>query len=288
MLTLQEIIIVIEEIYGEVVMSEEQCLGVYYIACRRDENEPPVELIVVERDCPHISNTAKIYGEPLGGHDELIVYDYNAEYGGCEVILYEVYRYLVLHGLPIPDGNTLLSSAAYSSDHYPEYFGATPAPIITPHGYTTRYITLSDGIFALETDTGARFIALTGIIWSVELHDTTIQRGMKVENTAGAEIPVEVQYLFFTEEDGCLVLFELLLAHDALLTSARLDKQALMNAIWQYHPDYALTHNLREQRGANDLFGLLLNDVGIECELFGSASNMVTLSPETGTEYVRW
>ena len=288
MLTLQEIVAAVEEVYGDVFMSEEQCPGVYYLACREDEHALSSELIVVERDCPHISVAAKAYGSPLDGHDELIVYSYTAERGGSEVVLYEAYRYLKLHGLPLPERSTLLSSAAYFADDYPEYFGAIPAPVVTPRGYMTRYITLSDGIFALETDAGTRLIALAGIIWSLELQDTTIQLGIKVANPVGGEAPVEVQYLFFTEEDGCLALFELLLSHPALCESKRLDKLALMNAIWNFHPDYALTHNSREQQGLNDLLGLILNEVGIECELSGSAENMVALSPEAGTEYVRW
>ena len=94
--------------------------------------------------------------------------------------------------------------------------------------------------------------------------------------------------MFFTEEDGCLALFELLPAHRALATSARLDKLALMNAIWSYHPEYALAHNLREQQGLNDMLGLILNDAGFECELSGSPKNMIALSDKAGTEYVRW
>ena len=224
----------------------------------------------------------------LCGHDDLIVYDYNAERGGREVVLYEADRYLVRHKLPIPDGSTLLSSAAYYADDYPEYFGVIPAPVVTPRGYMTRYLTLANGIFALETDTGVRLIAITGIFWSLELQDTTKALGMKVANLSGDKVLVEVQYLFFTDEEGCLALFELLPAHRALTTSARLDKLALMNAIWIHHPDYAMAHNLREQQGLNDMLGLILNDAGIECELSGSSKNMVTLSDGSGMEYVRW
>lgn len=75
MLTLQEIISAVEETYGEVFDSEEQCPGVYYLACRPVATELaddldgelaeelsgtlPSELVVVERDCPHISDAAK-------------------------------------------------------------------------------------------------------------------------------------------------------------------------------------------------------------------------------------
>ena len=183
MLTLQEIISAVEETYGEVFDSEEQCPGVYYLACRLVGTELaedlagtlPSELVVVERDCPHISDAAKAYGSPLDGYDDLIVYNYNAEHGGREVVLYEAYRYLVRHKLPIPDGSTLLSSAAYYADDYPEYFGVIPAPVVTPRGFMTRYLTLANGIFALETDTGARLIAIAGIFWSLELQDNTKQ-----------------------------------------------------------------------------------------------------------------
>lgn len=99
-------------------------------------------------------------------------------------------------------------------------------------------------------------IAIAGIFWSLELRDTTIKLGMKVAVPTGAEIPVEIQYLFFMEEDGCLALFELLPRYRALAESTYLDKLALMNAIWTHHPDYALSHNLREQRGLNDELGL--------------------------------
>ncbi len=36
------------------------------------------------------------------------------------------------------------------------------------------------------------------------------------------------------------------------------------------------------------MLGLILNDAGIECELSGSAKNMVSISAEAGTEYVLW
>lgn len=285
MLTLQEITELFEDEYGEVVLSEEQCPGVCYLACRADEYEAPIELVVVEKACPYISEAAKRFGAPFKRNDGLLVYDYNAERGGREVVLYEAYRYLVRHGLPLPDENTLLSSAAYYADCYPEYFGPIPAPLQTPQGYMTRYLTLADGIFALETASGARMIALAGVIWSTELQDTTILLGKKVGDP---KAPVDVQYLFFTLEDGCLPLFELLFGHPALMESPRLDRAALTNAIWTHHPDYALSHNLREQQGLNDLLGLILNEVGMEIELSGSEKNMVALSPEDGVEYVRW
>ena len=288
MLTYEEIVAAVEESYGEVFDSEEQCPGVYYLACKPLDKYFADELVVVEWDCPHISAAAKAYGQSLEGHDELIVYDFDDPYGGRPVVLYEADRYRMLHKQPIPDGDDLLGAAAYYADNYPEYFGTIPTPIQTPQGYMTRYITLANGIFAIETNTGARFIAIAGVIWSLELYDTTKQLGMIVQNHSGDEVPVEVQYLFFTEQDGCLALFELLHGYKALRENERLDTAALMNAIWQYHPEYAIEHNLREQRGLNDMLGLILNAAGAEVELSGSTKNMLAMSPKIGVEYIRW
>ena len=279
MTTKDDIITAVEEVYGEVFDTEEQCPGVYYLACGPEDRKLGNELLVVERSCPHISDAAKAYGQPFG--ENLLVYDFNNERSGRDVVLYEAYRYLTLHKLPIPDGNSLLSCAASFSDYYPEYFGMIPAPIQTPHGYLTRYITLANGIFALETDTGARLIAIAGLIWSLELEIDTIPLGEKV---AGADAPEELTFLFFSEENGCLALFELLGGYDALLSNERLDKRALMNAVWKYHPDYAISHNLREQRGLNSLLGLALN----EAPLHGSTANMVAISPDTDANYICW
>ena len=281
MLTLDEIVAAVEASYGEVFDSEEQCPGVYYFACREDEYEPPKEIIVVEGDCPHISEVVKAYGECLD--DKLLIYDYNDLYGGKQLVEYEVLRYRALNGLPSPDGDTMLSVATCAADAYQDYFGAIPAPVVTPRGYMTRYLTLANGIYAIETDAGARLIAVAGIIWSLELSEDTIALGEKT-----GDLPEELAYLFFGERDGCLTLFELHHGYPALGWCKKLDWLALMNAIWQYHPDYAISHNLREQQGLNDLLGLALNDAGIETELTGSAGNMVAMTAETGVEYVRW
>lgn len=281
MLTLDEIVAAVEASYGEVFDSEEQCPGVYYFACREDEYEPPKEVIVVERDCPHISEAVKAYGERLD--DKLLVYDYNDLYGGKQLVEYEALRYRTLNGLPSLDGDTMLSVAACAADAYPDYFGPIPAPVVTPRGYLTRYLTLANGIYAIETDAGARLIAVSGIIWSLELSEDTIALGEKT-----GDLPEELTYLFFTEPDGSLALFELHHGYPALGWCPKLDWRALTNAIWQYHPDYAISHNLREQRGLNDLLGLALNDAGIEAELTGSAGNMVAMIAEVGVEYVRW
>ena len=280
----ERIIAAVEDAYGKVADCEEECPGVYYITCGAEESGLADELLVVERDCPHISNAAKSYGKPLS-NSRLLIYDYNDDRSGRDVVLYEAYRYLTTHGLPLPDGNTLFDCAINFADYYPEYFGMTPAPVVTPCGFMTRYITLANGIFAVETSEGKRLVAVAGLIWSLELQESTIALG---EKAAGAELPEELTYLFFSEQDGCLALFELWHGYPALRSCNRLDWRALLNAIWTRHPEYAVLNNIREQRGLNDMFGLALNEAGAEPPLHGSAANMVALSPEADTCYIRW
>ena len=100
--------------------------------------------------------------------------------GGAQRKQASIYR--TLNGLPSLDGDTLLSVAACAADAYPDYFGVIPAPVVTPHGYLTRYLTLANGIYAIETDAGARLIAVAGIIWSLELQDSTIALGEKISD----------------------------------------------------------------------------------------------------------
>lgn len=75
-----------------------------------------------------------------------------------------------------------------------------------------------------------------------------------IKNTLG--------YLFFSERASSISLFELCEVHEEWRIVGLIDYAALMNAVWQDHPDYAAIVNSREQAGANDIVGKLLRDRG--------------------------
>ena len=105
---------------------------------------------------------------------------------------------------------------------------------------------------------------------------------MGIEKTMG--------YLFFSERDSCIPLFELLVDHPALQKAEIIDFAALMNAIWVYHPQYAITANVLEQLGANDFLFSLLTALCPEkapAEPVISVENMISYRPETGTKFIR-
>ena len=95
-------------------------------------------------------------------------------------------------------------------------------------------------------------------------------------------------YKFFSQKQSCVVIFELLQYHSEWLTNGRVDLPALMNAILEYWPEYAVSFNAHEQAGLNDGAGLFLRSMGINVELSGSVERMITLTPGAGIDFLRW
>ena len=93
-------------------------------------------------------------------------------------------------------------------------------------------------------------------------------------------------YLFFEEPYFCLVIFELVYLREEWLKSGMVDLAALMNAIWRDQPGYAAAHNLSEQSGLHDAFGVLLNILGTEVELSSSTDRMIAITPNAGCDYL--
>jgi len=59
-----------------------------------------------------------------------------------------------------------------------------------------------------------------------------------------------------------------------------------MNAIWKYHPGFAVSYNIQEQAGMNDYLGHLLKIFGVEVELKGSTENTIKYCPDIGEDFL--
>lgn len=94
-------------------------------------------------------------------------------------------------------------------------------------------------------------------------------------------------YLFFEEKHMFLVIFDLLRFSPGLNWD-KIDVPALMNAVWEGLPEYAAGHNLSEQRGDHDILGKLLKDFDLCRELECSPKNLITMSPDEGTDFFRF
>ena len=281
-----DILLVLEDDLGSIVMSQHITPGIIYVAAKTGDEAFPSEYYIAERDCTELSQEAKRYGRPLEHHPEFLCYPAGSPDNGRMVIEYEANRYLKKHGLPLKECDSLLALADYGREYEPEYFGDYPAPIYTPKGLTLRYVTLKPGIFLIETDKLDKVLAVCYPIWNSEISDYTKSKGEQftydqlrgIDNTEG--------YLFFTEENACLALFELWPLSQLLEKSQRINTAAMMNAIWKYHPTYAASHNIREQAGLNDGLALLAISLGIDVDLQGSTDNVIPIFEDVGTDYL--
>ena len=281
-----EIMLTLEDDLGSIVMTQHITPGIYYVSAVTDEEAIASEYYIAEGSCTELSQEAKGYGQPLEHHPEYLCYPASSPDNGRLVIEYEANRYLKKQGLPLMECESLLAIADYGREYDPEYFGDYPAPLYTPKGLMLRYITLIPGIFLIETDKLEKVLAICYPIWNSEISDYSKSKGEQfvydelcgIDNTEG--------YLFFSEENACIALFELWPSYQQLGQSKRINAAAMMNAIWKYHPTYAASHNIREQAGLNDGLALLAISLGFDIELQGSTDIVIPLFEGEGTDYL--
>ena len=273
---------------GELVSAELECPGVYYLAVKfkTDRCPFPMEYYLVLDGAP-ISKEARGYGTPLENGQGL-VFSLEQEGSGAKIIEYEIYKYRVLHHFPLPGNETLHGCAVYAAELYPEYFGMLPVPMLTPWGYTTRHRALSSGIYWIETDQCVDVLAVSHPAWAADLSGGILRHARQTDYDTEHGINHTLGYKFFSQKQSCVVIFELLQYHPEWLTSGRVDLPALMNAILEYWPEYAVSFNAHEQAGLNDVAGLFLRYMGIDVELSGSVERMISLTPGAGTDFLRW
>ena len=146
---------------GELCSAELECPGVYHLAVRSETDHCPFPMeYYLVLDSAHISKEAKKYGTPLE-NGQGFVFSLEQEGSGAKIIEYEIFKYRVLHNLPLPGNETLHGCAVYAAELYPEYFGMLPVPMLTPWGHTTRHRALASGIYWIETDQCVEVLAVS-------------------------------------------------------------------------------------------------------------------------------
>ncbi len=187
--------------------TEEECPGVFYLST-------PVggEWYIVRRDTPEISDEAKAYGKPVKSNASLLFYSLDESTGGWRIIHYEILKYRVKHHLSA-DSNGLHNVAIFQAEVHPEYFGTYPVPLLTPWGYTLRNKMLLNGLYWLETDQCVRTLAVSYPLWSGDLTSDTLALAKQNAYDQKEEIETTLGYVFFSEEDSCFPLHELMNTH---------------------------------------------------------------------------
>jgi len=270
---------------GMVVEAEPIIPGVYDAVLEQPETGVGTEAYIVSRCADGISGSAKKYGKEAPGYPELLVYSED-ETGNLRCIIgYELSRYKILHQLPMPEDETIRSIAATGAEMYPEYFGRCPAPFLTPWGCTTRNKIIANGVFWLETEQCQRGLAVACPKYD-DLSSGAAALAEQFDDGSGRSKEHMPGYLFFKETDSCVPLFELLFWGGEDLLFCEIDRAALMNAIYQFHPEYAAQHNMNEQAGRNDGVGLLLRSMGVDVELQNDPEHLISLTEQAGTEFI--
>ena len=269
---------------------ELECPGVYSVIVETEidlNGIPVLEGYYLVLDGTPISQEARKYGMPLQ-NSQGIVFRQTQEDGGGKIVEYEILKYKVIHHIPLPEGETLHEFAIYAAELYPEYFGMLPVPTLTPWGYTTRHRTLENGIYWIKTDQCEEVLAVCHPVWEIELSSGVLNRARQTDCDTEHDIDNTLGYQFFTKKESCVVIFELLPCRSKWLSSGLVNLSALMNAILEYWPEYAVSYNLYEQSGLNDGAGLFLRSMGIEVELNDSVDRIISLTPGAGTDFLRW
>lgn len=260
-----------------------KCPGVYFAHMFATiEHYTGLDFYIVMDNAP-ISAEARTYGQKLPAHPELLLYQYEGEDYGYKVIEYEILKFCVKNDLPCTEYGDIHSFALFGMEVCPSYFGAFPAPTVTPWGYTTRYKSIHPGVFWIETEQCKTTLAVSYVmrddiseeVFSMA-HVTPFDQEHGLDETMG--------YFFFQEKDICLIVFELM-CYEENMKWDMIDTAALMNAVWANHPEYAANYNLREQYGENDYMGMIFRQFDPTHELNSSEEKMIKITPEVSKEF---
>lgn len=270
---------------GIVTEAELAMPGVYDAVLEDPETGMAAEAFIVFRNAVEISAAAKQYGKTAPDHPDFLVYMEDGGGNTRYIIGYELFRYKILHHLPLPEEDTIRSIAATGAEMYPEYFGGHPVPFLTPWGCTTWYKIIASGLYWLETEQCQRGLAVACPKYD-DLSDGA--RGLaepfhSSADQADADAP---GYLFFREANSSVPLFELLLVIPDEQMQCGIDWAALMNAVYLHFPEYAAQHNLAEQAGLNNGLVQFLHTQGIDLEPRIDSERFLSLSAQAGTTFI--
>ena len=265
----------LEAAIGELREAEEECPSVRYVSTYGGGVQKGHEFYVVARDAEIISNEAKTYGTDIPSCPGYLLYPLDAERRTRKIIQYEILRYRTREGASDGDREALRETALDGMEECPEYFGKFPVPVMTPYGHTARYKTLMNGVFWLQTDCLDDALAVAYPVWDDIFSDYAMNLAQGDADGFG--------YLFFPETAICLAVFELGRTYHAMRECPLIDA-ALMNAICQGFPDYAVKYNLMEQFGGGAPLGQALSDANRPA----SPDWMISLTPDAGTDFLQF
>lgn len=153
------------------------------------------------------------------------------------VVTYEIHKYLVDQGIPLPDGESLAEDRVRGMEVCPEYFGEFPVPVETPWGPILQYDKLWNGIYWLETAEAGWALALAFPFFE-DVRENTAALAVSAPSALEGGENSDFAYHFYPYGQSCLPLFELL-TYAEETWAKQINTAALKNAILKCFPDYA-------------------------------------------------
>ncbi|MCI8526905.1 MAG: hypothetical protein HFF17_13535 [Oscillospiraceae bacterium] len=94
-------------------------------------------------------------------------------------------------------------------------------------------------MYWLETDRCAEMLAVCYPIWQAAITFHEQNQGEQLEFDRIHGIGNTLGYLFFSKQNSVIPLYEISLAYSEIVENGVVDMAALMNAIYEFYPEYA-------------------------------------------------
>lgn len=270
----------LEEEIGTIISAEELCPGVYRI--NADPEGDCMQEYFIVLDTAPMFDKVQNYGKKLAG---LHLYATEDDSSGWRVVQYEATKYgITTQGRSAPEW-VFRNMSLHAAKFHPEYFGAFPVPFHTPCGYTLRYRTLANGIYWLETSMCKELLAVCHPIWDAELSFSAKMLCEAPVRLIAAIREKSTDYLFFSKEVSCIPIYELMETREEW-DGTVIHSPALMNAIWECMPKYALHVNGEKDPEFEAEVAALMVESGLKALPGPDGKHIIGMYPEAGTDFL--
>lgn len=277
---LEDFLFDLEEELGEIISLEERSPGVYHIGA--DQGELFLQEYFAVLDTAPVAAKVRNYGKKMDG---LRLFAQADDSSGWRIVQYEVSKYnIAVQRKPVPEA-AFRDASLHAVELHPEYFGMFPVPFHTPQGCTLYHRTLANGIYWLETSMCKELLAVCHPIWNAELSFAARMLCEEPVKLIAALQENAADYMFFSKEASSIPIFELMKLRGEWEGTV-IDCHALMNAIWECLPQYALHVNGERNPEFESAIAALMPEIGPNALPEPHGDRMVYMYPEAGTEFL--
>jgi len=272
----------LEEEVGEITKISEWGPGVFNI-----DTEPDgcfIKEYYVVLDSAPMARKVRNYGKKMDGFR---LYTLDDDASGWRVVQYEISKYRIASKKASMPEWMFRDETLHAMELHPEYFGTFPVPFHTPCGYTLRHRTLANGIYWLETSMCKELLAVCHPIWDAEL---SFAAQMLCETPVKLIAAMQencTDYIFFLKEVSCIPLYELMETRKEW-DGAVIRSPALMNAVWECLPEYAMHVNGEVNPAFEAEVAALMPEPGRPPLPEPCGGRMICMFPDAGTDFLIW